>query len=45
MQKEELSTGLTFDRLKARDPTVIKKHCRVFALERFYHVVIVLRIA
>jgi len=45
IQKEELPTGLTFNRLETRNPTVVKKHCRIFALECFYHVVMILRIA
>jgi hypothetical protein len=45
IQKKELTTRLTFNRLEPGNPSVVKKHCRIFALECFYHGVMILRVA
>ena len=45
IQKEELPAGITFNRLEAGNPTVVKKHCCIFASECFNHEARVLRIA
>lgn len=45
IQKEELPARLTFNRLEPGNPSVVKKHCRIFASECFNHGAMVLRIA